>query len=142
MMMGVQSGPILSPDTLNELRDVVTGDMTAKPSITTWNAKRDEFTAKATPIVQRGIALERLNDFRVIDVNFTHDPNATWKLKLNVDFRNETGIPIDANQPTWAMSIGGLPQKDGWSGIQLRQPDGTWEATRPRRISPMGENSG
>jgi TIR domain len=128
VLHGAQGGKILNPAALDELHDSAIVGNPHPPGTPEWNLRRANFLSSAQNFVDREISKSLIDQIVCADVKFVRDnaPNTTYKLKLNLTFRNDTGSPVDAITPSWSNRAGELPAIDKWSGVVKRQPNGSW----------------
>jgi hypothetical protein len=142
VLYGVQSGRIVDRKALDGLHDRAIKGMVKPPPTSMWNDKRDVFLRAVASKVYRQIATELIT---VQDVypERSSDPAVTYKSKLRVVFRNDTGERLDVKIPAWVTTSGDVPiQQPPASSLQVEGPKGwergNWQPESPAIGVPAG----
>ena len=129
VLYGLQTGSILDPRALSEMRDLVAKSLENPPPTPTWEEKRAEFLASAKGIVHRSTSTELVRRVSVetMYMDRSTNPDITYKSKLRIVLRNKTGQAIEAGPATWESLV--LLQQPPVSPLpwQIEQ-DGKWRA--------------
>jgi TIR domain len=128
VLYGTQSGEILDAKTIDELLDRVTKGLTNPPNSPARNKERDKFLAQVTPHVKQHHASQLLANIKVLDLYFERNMSAhiSYKLKLRVTFRNETGHVLRVKKALWKADANDVKiRPDPNSSVQL-EGGGGW----------------
>jgi hypothetical protein len=106
VLYGTQSGDILNSKCLDELHDRIVHKLERRAHTATWNEQRDKFMDKAKKWVERTLARDLVERLTTQDLFFerAERDDITYKLKLRVYIRNETGFNIHVTKPAWIAS--------------------------------------
>ena len=117
VLLGTQSGRILESGTLDDLHDHIKNKIGQHASTATWNEERNKFLEKAGRLVSVGKAKDLLAKLVLTDLFFDRQEtaNITYKLKLRVLFRNETGLEVVVKKPRWHSAPTEVQVRPDWN---------------------------
>jgi hypothetical protein len=143
VLAGVQSGRIDDSQAFGEIRDRVIQHVPNPPPIPIWDTKRDAFLAAARPIIEKMEAVALLNKLIISKALFVQDsdPKITYKLKLRVELRNDTGKAVKVKGVRWVSGVHGAKlQKPLPSSSTLQLFAGTtWQKEASGITVPSGD---
>jgi hypothetical protein len=107
VLYGLQTGNILDPRALSELRDLLAQKSENPPPTSVWEEKRGEFLLSAKGIVERSTSVELVRRLSVetMSIERSTNPDISYKAKLRIVLRNKTGQPIEIGPATWESLI-------------------------------------
>ncbi len=107
MLSGIQSEPLEDPAAMEGLCSRLGGN----PADAAWIAARESFQVRIKPIVDRRKAEELLSKVIIHDFRThpTNDPKITYKSKIRVQLKNDTGLSIEVSNPSWTADTTDVP---------------------------------